>query len=81
MYLNDDTKSAFKETTGLDYSEILTLTHDELMVFQKKNHPKIGFSKIRKKHRFGRGNPLLSHRKFRTTEDLDRKFNMFKRVK
>ncbi|MCL2755067.1 MAG: hypothetical protein FWD35_05065 [Oscillospiraceae bacterium] len=79
--LSEETKASFKKIVGLEYEEILAMSHDEIMAYQKAKIPGLGFSKVRKKGRYGRGNPLLARRKIRTFEDLDRIFEGLKRIK
>ncbi|MDR0197231.1 MAG: hypothetical protein LBI36_03320 [Oscillospiraceae bacterium] len=81
MYLKEKTKTTLKRSTGLEYEEILAMSHDEEMAYVKKAHPHIGFPKEAGSRKIGRGNPLLARRKIRTFQDLDEKFENLKRVK
>lgn len=75
MYtISDTAKSNIERAVGLSIDKIKTMSSiDERRWVEKRTKSKLTFSKNTKRSVTGRGNPLLSRRKFRTLEDLDKK--------
>lgn len=73
MYrISDLTKQNIERAIGLDLASLKKMTAlEEREWLEQKQAKKPVFSKRRKKGITGRGNPLISRRKFRTEEDLE----------
>mgnify|MGYP004510620461 CR=1 FL=1 len=75
MYVVSDTARKNNERIiGKSLAEVQKMSaEEETQWVEKKIGKKLIFSKEMKKGRVGRGNPLLSRRKLRTLEDVDKK--------
>ena len=70
--LNDTSKANIKSVTGLDINQISSMSCNEQITWiEKRKKKSIVFSYVKKGAIAGRGNPLLSRRKFNTMDDLE----------
>lgn len=66
------TSKVVQSVTGLTLKEINSLDYDtEKEFIRKRTHRPVCFSKKIDKRVFGRGNPLISQRRFSTIEDIN----------
>ena len=74
MYtINKTSQAIIGEVLGKDYNEIVNMDYDEeIQYIQKINHKKLKFSTIIDKRKVGRGNPLLSRKKIRTIDKVNK---------
>lgn len=79
MYsLSKKSKKNIERIVGLSIEQIDSLSPEEAREWVKKKTDKeIKFSKSRKNQIVGRGNPLLSRRKIRTLDDVNKKSKMY----
>ncbi|MCD8049391.1 MAG: hypothetical protein LUG52_07300 [Clostridia bacterium] len=75
MYkMSDEVRAALEKSIGIDLGTLNKMSIDEQKQWvENKTGKKLVFRKDRKKYIIGRGNPLLSRRKIRTMEDVDRR--------
>ena len=75
MYrMKSDTKSNLEKSLGISLAELQKMTADEEKIWVEKQAGRpIRYGKTIKPGLSGRGNPLLSRRKIRTKEELDRR--------
>ena len=74
MYeLSKDICSILEDSLGLPFEDLLSMNaDDEKTWIENRINKELIFSKKRRHGIIGRGNPLLSRRKIRTKEDLER---------
>lgn len=76
---SDRTKKSIADCVGLTFDKICNLSlEEEIAIASKKYGRKIVFSQKRDSRHFGRGNPLLSSRKFRTLEEVEKRIARIK---
>ena len=67
-----------ERVVGMSIEKLVTMdTKEERSWIEKRNNSKLSFSKRQRYGIIGRGNPLLSRRKIRTAEDLEKKSKKF----
>lgn len=58
---------------GKQYEDIVNMdSDDEIAYIQKKNNRKLKFSNLVDKRKVGRGNPLLSRRRVKTIDKVNK---------
>ena len=79
MYtISKKTKMNIERVVGMSIEKLVTMdTKEERSWIEKRNNNKLSFSKRQRYGIIGRGNPLLSRRKIRTAEDLEKKSKKF----
>lgn len=71
--ISERTKNNICSTIGLNFDELVNLDfEDEIAFVTEKNNRKPVFPTDIDKRKFGRGNPLLSRRRLKTIEDVDK---------
>lgn len=75
MYtLSNTTKANLERSLGIKLKDLAKMSADEERLWiENKIGKKLTYGKKKKHGVIGRGNPLLSRRKIRTIEDLERK--------
>lgn len=72
------TKNNLERFLGIQLEVLGTMSADEERQWvEKRIGKKLKFSRKRKRGNIGRGNPLLSRRKIRTSEDSQSKINKY----
>ncbi len=72
--MNDSIKESIERIVGLPIDKIRSMTLDEEReLIRKKNTGDLNFSNRQRKSVYGRGNPLLARKKYRTIEYIDKK--------
>lgn len=79
--MNNSVVKSIERMVGLPIEKIRNMTLDEeLLYIQNKNKRKVKFTTRRNRGVCGRGNPLLSKRKFRTMSYVDNKINEITKI-
>lgn len=79
MYtISKKTKMNIERIVGMPIEKIITMDiKEERSWIEKRNNSKLAFSKKHRHGIIGCGNPLLTKRKIRTAEDLEKNKKLF----
>lgn len=79
MYtISEKTRANIERVVGISVDKLSNMNaKEERSWIEDKKKERLSFSKKRRYGIIGRGNPLISRRKIRTAEDLDRKSKQF----
>lgn len=74
MYkINKSSQKIIERMLGKQYKDIVNMdSDDEIAYIQKKNNRKLKFSNLVDKRKVGRGNPLLSRRRVKTIDKVNK---------